>query len=342
MKTHFIIVAGIIAAFSSGGCTTKNNFDFKVTIIPQTYNSITTPGDLNKASDVINKRLLYFFNIPPNRIKLDVIENKISLRLSNVDTGKIDLIKNVITDNARLEFMETYENGEITGYLSKANNMLKDLQTTAAGPDKIKTAEAATREEFKSQNPLFGILEPRVTARGEPLPSCMIGLVSGKDTSEVNKYLKMDQIKALFPYDLKFYWSANTYKHDPSKTLFGLHAIKITGGNKQAPLDGSAIISAKATAVSANSGVKIDLTMSSEGSTTWARITRENVNRCIAVIYKGYVRSYPRVMDEISGRNTEITGDFTIEEANDLANMFKSGELPFELKIVEEQIIRRD
>jgi SecD/SecF fusion protein len=147
----------------------------------------------------------------------------------------------------------------------------------------------------------------------------------------------MDQIKVLFPLDLKFYWSKNPYRYDPSKSLYELHAIKVTTSNKHAPLDGSVIISAKPTTGSTDSGVKIDLMMDSEGARTWAKITRENINRCIAVVYDGFVRSYPRVMSEISGGSTEIAGDFTIEEASDLANILKSGELPFELKIVEAQ-----
>jgi SecD/SecF fusion protein len=370
MKTYFIIVAIIFVAFSFAGCTTKENFDFKATVVPQTYNSVASPGDWNKSAEVINKRLNYFFSIPENRIKLDVNENKILLTISKIDTSKIDLIKNVITGYARLEFRETYENGEIIGYLSKANNMLRDMQTAAAGADivktaktqapadtikiedqallelikrdTVKTADDTAREEFANQNPLFGILSPMVTAGGEPLPSCMIGLASGKDTSEINKYFKMDQIRALFPADLKFYWSANPYRYDPSKSLYELHAIKVTAGNEQAPLDGSAIISAKLTSGSARSEVKIDLMMDSEGAKTWAGITRENINRCIAIVLNGYVRSYPRVMSEISGGKTEITGDFTFEEANDLVNILKSGKLPFELKIVEAQIIKRE
>jgi len=337
MKTNFIIVASIIAAFSLGGCATKENFDFKVAVVPQTSDSVTTLSDMNKAADVINKRLEYFFSIPQKRIKLDVTENKISVSIAKIDTSKIDLIKDVIIGYNKLEFWETYENGEIMGYLTKANNMLKDIQTTAEGTGIVKTADATTREEFTKQNSLFGILSPRITALGEPIPSCMIGLVSGKDTSEINKYFKMDQVKVLFPLDLKFYWSKNPYKYDPSKSLYELHAIKVTTSNKQAPLDGSVIISAKPTTESTNSGVKIDLMMDSEGARTWAKITRENINRCIAVVYDGFVRSYPRVMSEISGGSTEITGDFTIEEASDLANILKSGELPFELKIVEAQ-----
>jgi len=335
MKTNFILVASIIAAFSSGGCATKENFDFKVTVVPQTSVSVTSLSDMNKAADVINKRLEYFFSIPQKRIKFDVTENKISVSVTKIDTGKIDLIKDVITGYKKLEFWETYENGEIMGYLTKANNMLKDIQTTHEDAGRVKTAEATTREEFTEQNSLFGILNPRVTAQGEPLPSCMIGLVSGKDTSDINKYFKMDQIKVLFPPDVKFYWSKNPHRYDPSKSLYELHAIKVTTSDKRAPLDGSVIISAKPTTGSADSGVKIDLMMDSEGARTWAKITRENINRCIAVVYDGFVRSYPRVMSEISGGSTEITGDFTIEEASDLANILKSGELPFELKIVE-------
>ena len=82
--------------------------------------------------------------------------------------------------------------------------------------------------------------------------------------------------------------------------------------------------------------------MDSEGVTTWAGITRENIDRCIAIVFDGYVRSYPRVMSEITGGDTEITGNFTLDEANDFVNILKSGELPFKLKIVEAQIINRE
>jgi len=353
MKTNFIIVACIIAAFSFGGCRTKENFDFKVKIVPQTYNSVTNLSDVNKAAEVINKRLIYFFEIPQENIKLDIVEPQILLTLHNIDTSKVRLITNVITSNNTLELWETYENSEIIGYLTKADNLLRAMRSPGStlkeekqpnpdltGKSTVKTAVLDSRKQFSDQNPLLSILGPRITTTGEPLPSCMIGLANEKDTSMVNSYLKMDKIKALFPNDLKFCWDSNPYKYDPSKALYGLHAIKVTTANRRAPLDGSVIISAKPITGPSKSDIKIDLTMNAEGTTTWARITRENVNRCIAVVLNGYVRSYPRVMAEISGGNTEITGDFTLEEANDLVNILKSGELPFELKIIEEQIIK--
>jgi SecD/SecF fusion protein len=335
MKTNFIIVAIIIAAFSFGGCTIKNNFDLKVKVTPESKSSVITLNDMNTAAEIISKRLNNSFGIPQESMKLDVTENQILLTISKADTGKIASIKEIITGYARLEFWETYENAEIMGYLAKANNLLREIKSVAD------VENADTQDKFIAQNPLLGILKPRVTAGGEPLPSCMIGLASGKDTSEINKYFKMDQIRALFPGDLKFYWSANPYRHDQSKSLYELHAIKVTTQDGKAPLDGSVIISARPVTGPSKSDIKIDLTMNAEGTVTWAGITRENINRCIAIVLNGYVRSYPRVRDEISGGKTEITGDFTIEEANDLASILNSGSLPFELKIVGEQIIKR-
>jgi len=348
MKAKFIILAFIIAALSFVGSTTKENFDFKAKVVPQIKNSIPNLSDMNKASEVINQRLINFFGIPQESIKLDVTDNQILLTIHNVDTSKIHLITNVITGDNKLEFWETYENAEILGYLTKANNFLREKQYPGSnlkeekqakhdlpGIVDEKTAERDTRKQYSDRAPLFRILGQMITSSGQPLPSCMIGIADKKDTAQIIRYFKMDPIKTLFPSDLKFYWSSNPYKYDPTKTLYGLHAIKVTTGNKQAPLDGSAIISANATTISGKTDVKIGLTMDSDGSKTWARITRDNIGRCIAVVYNGHVRSYPRVQAEISGGKTEITGDFTIDEANDLVNILKSGELPFKLKIAE-------
>jgi len=155
MKAKIIILAFIIAAFSFVGYTTKENFDYNVKVVPQTNNSVTDLSDMNKAAEVITKRLINFFGIPHENIQLDVTGNQILLTLHNIDTSKIHLIKNVITGNNKLEFWETYENAEIIGYLSKANNFLHDLQTNGstlkevkqskydlAGKDVVKTAES--------------------------------------------------------------------------------------------------------------------------------------------------------------------------------------------------------
>ena len=149
----------------------------------------------------------------------------------------------------------------------------------------------------------------------------------------------MNQIKALFPRDLKLMWSQNPYKYDPSKTLYELHAIKITTRDGRPPLDGDVITSARTSSGVTGSEVKVDMSMNAEGAKTWARMTRENIGRCLAVVLDGYVRSYPRVQNEITGGNTEITGDFTIEEADDLANILKSGKLPAPARIISDTVV---
>jgi SecD/SecF fusion protein len=167
----------------------------------------------------------------------------------------------------------------------------------------------------------------------------MVGLASSKDTARVNAMLGMNQVKALFPRDLKFLWSQNPYKYDETKTLFELHAIKITTRDGRPPLDGGVITSARTSSGVTGSEVKVDMSMNAEGAKTWARMTRENIDRCLVVVLDGYVRSYPRVQNEITGGNTEITGDFTIEEADDLANILKSGKLPAPAHIISDTIV---
>jgi SecD/SecF fusion protein len=355
MKTNSIIVAIIIIALSLGECTTNENFDFKVIVAPESKSTVIKLNDMNTAAEIIRKRLINCYGIPQENMKLDVNEHQISLTISKADTSKIASIRKIITGYARLEFWETYENSEIIGYLKKADSLLGIMRTPGStqkeeklpnpvltGKSTVKTAVIDTRKQFSDQYPLFSILGPRLTTTGEPLPSCMIGVADEKDTAMVNRYLKMDKVKALFPNDLRFFWSANPYKYEPSKTLYELLAIKETTDSRFAPLDGRSVISAEVVSGSNKKDVKISLTMDPEGAKIWAQITRKNISRCIAVVYNGSVISYPRVQAEISGGKTEITGDFTIEEANDLVNLLKSGELPFELKIEKIQIIKRE
>jgi SecD/SecF fusion protein len=322
-------------------------------------------GAISNAFNILRTRIDRFGVVQPNITQLST-KGRILIELPGQNNPK--RVRELLQGTANLEFWETYENSEIIGYLSSANNLLKEIQANTENTNKpavdktVNTAvsdtakkdqslldliekdttsglDAATREEFTTQNPLFGLLSPRVSADGQPLPSSMIGLASSKDTARVNNLLKMNQIKALFPRDLKMMWSQNPYKYDPTKTLYELHAIKITTRDGRPPLDGDVITSARTSSGVTGSEVKVDMSMNSEGAKTWARMTRENIDRCLAVVLDGYVRSYPRVQNEITGGNTEITGDFTIEEADDLANILKSGKLPAPAHIISDTIV---
>ena len=316
------------------------------------------------AFNILRTRIDRFGVVQPNITNL-ATRGRILIELPGQDDPQ--RVRELLQGTANLEFWETYENGEVLGYLSQANNLLREIQANtikqdtltispvspAVTADTTKTNQsledligkdtsqvaASTREEFNLQNPLFGLLNPRVDEQGQPLPSSMVGLAAGIDTAQVNDYLSMNQIKSLFPRDMLFRWSQNPYKYDPTKSLYELHAIKITTRDGRAPLQGDVITGARPSSGVTGSEVKVDFSMNAEGAKTWARMTRENVDRCIALVLDGYVRSYPRVVGEITGGNTEVTGDFTIDEANDLANILKSGKMPAPAHIVSDTII---
>jgi SecD/SecF fusion protein len=324
-------------------------------------------GAITNAFNILRTRIDRFGVVQPDITRL-ATKGRILINLPGQNNPK--RVRELLQGSANLEFWETYENSEVIGYLSQANNILKEIQTnteknnpaaaqtsekSASAADTTKkdqklldlinkdttkvTAGAETRESFTLQNPLFGLLIPRVSADGQPMPSSMVGLASSKDTAKVNAYLKMNQVKSLFPRDLKFLWSQNPYKQDPTKSMYELHAIKITTRDGRPPLGGDVITSARTSTGVTGSEIKVDMSMNGEGSKTWARMTRENIGRCIAVVLDGYVRSYPRVQNEITGGSTEITGDFTIEEADDLANILKSGKLPAPTHIISDTIV---
>jgi SecD/SecF fusion protein len=326
-------------------------------------------GAITNAFNILRTRIDRFGVVQPNITQLST-KGRILIELPGQTNPK--RVRELLQGTANLEFWETYENSEIIGYLSQANNILKEIQANTEkekpeskpatsditakaevsdttkndllnliGKDTTKKAaeSATTREQFSLQNPLFGLLNPRVDQQGQPQPGDMVGLCSSRDTARVNEMLKMPRIKSLFPRDLKLLWSQNPYKYDPTKTFFELHAIKVTTRDGRPPLNGDVITSARTSSGITGSEVKVDMSMNSEGAKTWARMTRENIGKCLAVVLDGYVRSDPRVQNEINGGNTEITGDFTIEEADDLANILKSGKLPAPAHIISDTVV---
>ena len=331
---------------------------------------------IDNAFNVLRNRIDRFGVVQPNISHLQP-RGRILVELPGVKDPQ--RVRDLLQGTANLEFWETYENSEVIGYLMQANEYLRSIMpataasaasdttalaqnmtaasgdttatsgdTTATGDqslldmvsrDTSVTTEASSMEEFTTQNPLFGILRPNVTQDGQPVPGSLVGFAAGKDTARVDRYLAMNQVKALFPRDLKFYWSQNPYKYDETGTLYEMHAIKITTRDGQAPMTGDVITSARPSTGATGSDIKVDFSMNAAGAKIWQTMTRDNIGRCIAVVLDGYVRSYPRVQNEIAGGNTEITGDFTLEEAEDLANILKSGKMPAPAHIISDTVV---
>ncbi len=209
--------------------------------------------------------------------------------------------------------------------------------TTKAAGDTSRTGEA-----FIQDNPLFSVMIPFVNQRGELIPGSIFGQVHYKDTSKVNQYLRLGISRNLFPRNFKYFWSAlpmmNPTTRKPTD-YFEVHAIKVTSRDGRAPLTGDVITRAENSYDQVSGEALVSMNMNGEGTTVWARLTRENVNKIIVVVMDDYVYSNPRVNEEIPTGNSQISGSFTAKEAEDLANLLKSGTMPAPCKIIQEEII---
>lgn len=334
-----------------------------------------TESAIDNAFNILRNRIDRYGVTQPNISQLEA-RGRILVELPGVKDP--ERVRELLQGTAKLEFWETYENPEIINYLAEANNLLKafeeeelaarakeeaeaggeevssleDLvvseQDTTAGEesllemikDSTEVDEPASLEDFRLQNPLFGILRPSVDQNGQPMTRSVIGYSHYRDTAKVMNYLSMNQIRSLFPRDIKFMWSSDPSDFDDTETQYELHAIKVTTRDGRAPLDGDVITSARVSySQTGGSEPKVDMSMNAEGAKIWARMTRENAGRCIAVVLDGYVQSAPRSSGEIKGGSSEISGGFTIESAEDLANILKSGKLPAPAKVISDTVV---
>jgi SecD/SecF fusion protein len=184
------------------------------------------------------------------------------------------------------------------------------------------------------------VLQPSIHPQtGQLMSGSVIGMAHYSDTAKVREYLSMPQVNSIFPRDIKFFWHVKPYKYDDTESYYELHAIKATGRNGQAPLDGDAVTDARSEFGQNQGNAQVTMSMDAEGAKTWARLTKNNIGGFIAIVLDGYVYSAPRVNSEIRGGNSQIEGDFTIAEAKDLANILKSGKMPASANIIQEEIV---
>jgi SecD/SecF fusion protein len=190
---------------------------------------------------------------------------------------------------------------------------------------------------MKADYPLFNVLMPNVNNQGQLFQGPVIGIANYSDTSTVNYYLSLARQKSLLPRDLRLSWQLKPF--DEKGVFFQLIALKITTRDGKAPLDGGVITNANQDFGQNKASAEVNMSMNSEGSKIWARMTKDNLGKSIAIVLDGYVVSYPTVQVEITGGRSNITGNFTVEEAKDLANMLKSGKMPAPANIVEEYVV---
>ena len=311
--------------------------------------------------EIIRTRIDRFGVAQPNIQPLQTA-GRILVELPGVDDPK--RVRKLLQGTANLEFWETYDNGEVYPFLAQANQKLVEILALKSNPSSalldstvaqtapadsanslLKEMEATSPTDSASvasdqakQFPLFSILQPSASPQGQLYPGAAVGTAHFKDTATINTYLKMDQIKALMPRNLTFKWTAKAEEGTEDR-LYRLIAIKVTGRDGRAPLEGNVITDARQDYSEMGSSPEVTMNMNSEGAKVWARLTKDNVGKSIAIVLDGYVRSYPNVNGEITGGRSSITGMGSVEEAKDLANILKSGKMPAPAIIIQEEVV---
>ncbi|MCR5444515.1 MAG: protein translocase subunit SecDF [Bacteroidales bacterium] len=318
-------------------------------------------GAYDRTYQILSQRIDKFGVAQPTIQKLSASE-RILVELPGVKEP--ERVRKLLQGTAQLEFWQTYDNTEAIKFLADANNFLASINNpvdadsnvveTEATAEKDSTeamleqltadntanaSQAASLEEFAKANPLISKLQLYMDQNGSPLPGPIVGLAASKDRADISAMLaKAAEKKVYDPRTVKFLWSAKADEQHFGPDVYVLYAIKITTRDGSALLDGGCISDARQD-FSTVGGNEISMTMNSEGAREWKRITGENVGNCIAIVLDDQVYSAPRVNGEIAGGRSSITGDFTLEEAKDLANILKSGKLPAPAVIVQEAVV---
>ena len=308
---------------------------------------------IDNSYNVVTNRIDQYGVVQPNIQKLEGQEGRLMVEMPGI--REPERMRKLLQGSANLEFWETYNNQEITPYLNQLDQRLANgetkVDTAATDSTKKVQAKAAATPKFalnknnaakgedaqmaalKKMHPLLSMLQ---TIPGDALS--LVGYASVRDTAAINKMIYGSLAKQILPSDLKLLWSAKPEDGLNKKNVYGLYALKITTSDGRAPLEGDVVTDAKDD-FNQHGRPQVSMTMNSEGAREWAALTKANVGKAIAIVLDGVVYSAPRVDGEISGGQSSISGNFTIEDTKDLANTLKSGRMPAPAKIVQEEVV---
>ncbi|WP_300794616.1 protein translocase subunit SecDF [uncultured Bacteroides sp.] len=304
--------------------------------------------------NVLRTRIDRFGVVQPNIQTLEGKMGRIMVELPGIKEP--ERVRKLLQGSANLEFWETYEAKDIVPVLASADSRARDILSVSESADSVEVKEEATAavsakdsltaalkgetaeakvdmEQLKKEHPLLSVLQLNQSGVG-----CIVGYADYNDTIQINKVLNMKEVKSILPRDLKLMWGVKASDMDKTGRIFELYAIKSTQRNGRAPLEGDVIVNARDEFDQFNKPC-VSMSMNTEGSRRWAVLTKQNIGREIAIVLDGYVYSAPRVNGEITGGNSQITGNFTPEVTKDLANVLKSGKMPAPARIVQEDIV---
>jgi len=352
--------AKLAAVFNTLDLRDKVNFNSSNSDVLKVIRQETNSA-ISNSFQILRTRIDRFGVAQPNIQQLQTA-GRILVELPGVKDFK--RVRKLLQGTANLEFWETHENSDVYPFLLEANKRLREInELTKSGvnvndtsrlvsaADSTKATDllteikkqgkdslaAGSADDIAKNFPLFAVLSPSTSRDGQIMRGPVVGYAHSKDTAIVSEYLNMAQIKSIFPRTMLFRWTAQPTEKEGS--FFQLIALKVTNRDGKAPLDGDAVVDARQDFGQNKATSVVDMNMNSEGAKIWQRMTRENVGKSVAVVLDNYVQSFPTVQGEIPNGRTEISGNFSVEEAKDLANMLKSGKMPASATIAQEEIV---
>ncbi|MCT4644677.1 MAG: protein translocase subunit SecDF, partial [Carboxylicivirga sp.] len=320
---------------------------------------------IDNAFNILRSRIDRFGVTQPNIQRLEKA-GRVLVELPGVTDPQ--RVRKLLQGTAGLEFWETYENSELFQYLIQADGKVREMEVAKMAVNETPAEVAETTQESTDESTLVDQLAAEATGADSleaasakslftylmPLQQGgpVVGIALSRDTAEVNGYLSNTTVRSLFPKDVRFHWTVKPVDQkymmevasrfgkvvNEKETAFQLVALKVSTHDGRPPLEGDVITSARSQ-TNQRGQFEVSMSMNSDGSKRWARLTGANVGRSIAVVLDGFVYSYPRVNQKIDGGQSQITGDFTPEESQDLANILKSGKLPAPARIVEDTVV---
>ena len=319
---------------------------------------------VDNSFNVVRNRIDKFGVVQPNIQKLEGQAGRIMVEMPGIKEP--ERVRKLLQGSANLEFWETYNSQEITPLLAQLNSRYAAqggevadtavVEPVAEAADTVKadTAKAATgdlaaklakkdtkatdskaMELAKKQNPLFSVFQP---TQGNTL--AVVGYANARDTAEVNKIIFSELAGRIFPAELKLRWGAKpeNFGGETKGDIFELYALKITEPSGRAPLEGDVITNGKDDFDQMGHPC-VSMQMNSDGARRWSQITKQNIGKAVAIVLDDAVYSAPRILTQIDGGNSQITGNFTIEDTKDLANTLNSGKMPAPTRIVQEEVV---
>lgn len=305
-------------------------------------------GSINTAFEVLRNRIDRFGVTQPNIQRIGE-SGRILIELPGAKD--IDRVKNLLQSTAELQFWEVYTNQEMAQFFISANTVLSEiLKADESGTEIVKDSAVAVDDEIEAllgdvkdsvnieaNNPLLSKLFVRFPQNQNDI-SPVIASTTVNDTATINKYLAMKEVRNLLPAELKYAKLVWDIKPVKETDIINLYALK-SNRDDIAPIQGDVISDASQVFDQLGANPEVSMTMNSQGAKLWGKMTTDNVGKFVAVVLDDFVYSAPRVNDAITTGRTSISGDFTIDEAQDLANALKSGKLPAAARIIQSDVV---